>query len=116
MPKGNVALAAYKAGERAKKSSKHRRRQTRIPLAVLAGFSVPAMEAYKAFGETGISGATGILLAGFTGYNKWEHKFILGNLKLGLVPVGLGLIVHKLATKFGLNRIIRNSGIPYIEI
>lgn len=119
MAKGNTALAAYKAGERARSRKGGGHKSKRISLAMVAGFVPLGMEvvnAYKTEPDDFIARAGHNVTAALTGYDTYDHKFHLGHMKNGTLPIIAGALVHKMAGKFGINRMIAQAGIPWISI
>jgi len=37
-------------------------------------------------------------------------------MRLGLMPLAVGVLVHKVAGRLGINRAIASTGIPFIRI
>lgn len=90
-----------------------------ISIAILAGLSAPAMQTYgatKSNGFMGNNGGLATLSRVMTGVNPYTGVFSSNDLKYGLVPVVAGAMVHKLASWFGINKMIAQSGIPFIRI
>jgi len=52
----------------------------------------------------------------FTGYDANTGKWSAKNFIYGAVPVIVGMIVHKVAGKLGVNRALASSGIPFIRV
>jgi len=90
--------------------------KARIPLAVLAGFVPLAVFGYEGFKVGGLENATRRVAQRLTGYDSTAHVFIWKELMAGWGPILTGLIVHKAAQKFGLNRAIARAGIPFVSI
>lgn len=90
--------------------------KTRIPLAVVAGFFPIATFAYEGFKVGGLPNAGARVAQRLTGYDSSAHVFIWQELMKGWGPIVTGFVVHKLAQKFGLNRAIARSGIPFVSI
>jgi len=91
----------------------------RISLAVIAGFVPLALEvvnAYKTEPDDFINRAGHNVTAALTGYDTYDKKFHLGHMKNGTLPILGGFMVHKLASKLGVNRAIAAAGIPWIGI
>lgn len=89
--------------------------QITIPLAVLAGFVPPAafLWSHKDSGPYVVANDLGRIFTGWDGAtSQWSWR----NLKLGAFPVLGGFIVHAIATKIGLNRVLARAGIPLIRI
>lgn len=112
----NTALAAYKAGVKSRVKH-HKRVKTRISLAIIAGLAPTAMYAYKGFKDGATPGpveASARLVARLTGYSITEDRWKYHELVSGWWPILMGVGIHKLANKFGVNRALRS--IPYIQI
>ena len=52
----------------------------------------------------------------FTGYSLENGTWSWENLKFGLLPVAGGVIVHKIASKLGVNRALASAGVPWVRI
>jgi len=124
MAKSNVALAAYKAGERSSrgKNRVHHKAQMTVPLAVVGGF-MPLLDFMAGSFAAGPGSPEGLvrhmardLCMITTGYDTWNKKWNMSHMWRGTFPILLGLGVHKLATKFGLNRALGRAGIPFLRI
>jgi len=88
-----------------------------VPVAVLAGLSVPALFLWNNSLKTGdIKQTANSAAAIFTGFNPqggwWDWKY----LNSGLFPVLGGFMVHKLASRLGVNRALAQAGVPFIRI
>lgn len=98
----------------------HKKPAMTLSLAVLAGLAPTAAFAYEGFklggSEGGISEAAHRVTMRMTGYEWKGNIWYPGQLAMGLGPVLLGAGVHKLANRFGINRMIANAGIPVIRI
>lgn len=112
------ALAAYKAGlkKNERKSGGGGHRSKRISLAVVAGLVPAASHAIDQLRYNSPADAAKSLLNDFTGYNAWNNQWNWQGMKRGLLPAMLGVGVHKAANKFGINRALRDAGIPWICI
>jgi len=102
----------------ATKRMTHRKKTSfTLPLAVVAGFMPMGWQVWQ---HAKIGDYANIPLAiseGLTGYNYIDRSWSLGNLKSGLLPIGLGFAVHKyIGGTLGLNRMIARAGIPFIRI
>jgi len=101
----------------AKKTRKHSKPQMTIPLAVVAGFVPLAKDVYTGYTSYGVTGAGHYLVGGITGYDTNTGKFNLPWAASHFwLPVGAGLVVHKLAGRFGINRALSRAGIPLLRI
>lgn len=101
---------------KSKENNKRKSKQMTIPIAVVAGFSIPAAKAWEGFKGSGISGAVAMLSRGFTGYAPWAGTWDYRDLKMGLLPVIVGMAVHKVASALGINRALASTGIPLVRI
>lgn len=116
----NTALAAYRAGEKARRRGHRRRAKFTIPLAVVAGIAPLAIDAYgwyRAGSPTGqgIQQAMGNLIQNLTGYDNNLKQWQFAHLMRGWSPIIAGVIVHKVANRMGINRSIRRF-IPWLSI
>lgn len=99
------------------KKRTHRKGQPTIPLAVLAGFVPLAKDVYTGYTSGGVAGAGHYLVGGVTGYDTNTGKFNLPWAASHFwLPVGAGLLVHKLAGRMGVNRALGRAGVPFIRI
>lgn len=95
---------------------KSRAKKMTLPLAVVGGF-LPGATAVVTTGTT-----SGWMSAGrtagviYTGYDYTTGKWSMGNMKLGLMPLAIGVLIHKAAGMLGINRAIAATGIPFIRI
>lgn len=99
-----------------KKTTRRRRPKTTIPLAVVGGLSVGLREPVQFLMQGNIEGAAWTISRAYTGYDYKTGKFTLWDLKRGVVPLLLGVLVHKGAGKLGINRAIGSTGLPWIRI
>ncbi len=110
-----TALTAYKAGVRAAKNPGKRRRRggMTIPLATVAGFAPLVANVIGGFRVGGPEKALDNLSAGLTGYSFqagiWSPLYAL---KWGIGPILMGAFVSKLASRFGVNRVLARTGLP----
>lgn len=100
----------------AKKKTRRRRNGIKIPVALLAGF-IPYIgqlsSAWSAGGWDSFS-KTAPKIVGYDGYtSKWHPKYFVQS---GGLAILAGAIVHKLASRLGINRSIANMGIPIIRV
>lgn len=92
----------------------HRKARMTIPLAVVAGF-VPVGVGIWNRRSSGTAIAD-YLQQGFTGITPGTGQFNLANLRIGMMPIVAGFLVHMVASKLGVNRAIGRAGIPFIRI
>jgi hypothetical protein len=112
----NVALAAYKAGEKAKKSGKHHRPKMQLPVALIAGFVPLAANGLRDYQQGGLDLLGTGLTWRLTGYNQMSKRFDFSGLSSGLLPILMGIGVHKLANRLGINRALAQAGIPLLRV
>jgi hypothetical protein len=97
-----------------------RAKKTTISLAVLAGFAPTAafaLEGFRVGGDQGgLTEAAHRITMRLTGYEWKGGGWHAGELFKGLGPLLLGAGVHKLANRFGINRMIASAGIPLFRI
>jgi len=88
-----------------------------LPLAVIGGLVPAAADIVSAYKIAGLDGALGHVSLCTTGYDpsdgQWKPSFAFQKL---YGPLFLGTLVHKLAGRFGVNRMLASSGIPFIRI
>lgn len=103
----------------AKKKSRKRGGFT-IPLAVVGGFVPAGLDIYHATADYGpMAGLdhVGLCTTGITskpgGGIEWHPGYAAQKL---WGPLLLGLLVHKLASKLGVNKMIAKVGIPILRI
>lgn len=87
-----------------------------LPVAVLAGFAPLAYQTYRSYQENGVDGASQALVALTTGYSRWEGAWKAEYLMKGMAPIVAGVLIHKLAGKFGINRALANAGVPLLRL
>ncbi len=87
-----------------------------LPLAVIAGFGPMTADVIHGYQTGGISSAANDLLANVSGYDARSKSWSFSLLAKGLGPVVLGVLVHKLAGRLGVNRAMSRAGIPWIRI
>lgn len=95
----------------------HHKKQMNISLAVVAGLLPIPIKGYEAYKQgQGWSQIARQTLLAFTGWDFWNSNFKAQNLRYGLAPAVAGVLAHKLANRLGVNRAIKNAGIPWISI
>lgn len=87
-----------------------------VSLAVIAGLLPLANQAIQGFREGGIKRVGDRVCSSLTGYDPAVGRWEAAYLKNGLLPILLGVGVHKLAGKVGVNRAIANAGIPFLRV
>jgi len=105
----------------AAKNKKHRAgRKFTLPLAVIAGMTPLVYGTVDHALKNGLVGPgdTGYdyFIRSLTGYSP-NYGFKFGYYaKWGLLPIVLGLVVHKGANMFGLNRALASANVPIIRL
>jgi len=105
----------------AKRKSHSVRRKSRfsIPIAVVAGFFPLASDVYY-LGlkqEKPLQATANILQHNLIGFNPWNAgKWDAQGFQHGLYPILMGFVLHILAGKLGLNRLLARSGIPLLRV
>jgi hypothetical protein len=100
----------------AKKKGHRRSSGFTLPIAVVAGF-FPAVSSTVTFaGQVGWKGVMPHLSRIMTGYNPDNNTFNAAHLMRGMGPILLGLGVHKIASKLGINRALGAARIPFVRI
>ena len=99
----------------ARSKKHHSKKGFTLPLAVVAGFAPLAINTYNVSGG-GPARMGWMVTQAITGYDTDTRKFWMGNLNKGLIPIAIGVIVHKIAGKLGINRAIAGAGIPFIRV
>lgn len=87
----------------------------RIPLAVVAGFAPLATNIYSVSGG-GIPRMLWMGTQAITGYDTDTQKWWMPNMMKGTFPILMGIAVHKVAARLGINRALGSAGIPFIRI
>lgn len=99
-----------------KKKGKGSKSKITIPISIVAGLYagmiVPIDQAMKG----NYKGAAEQLVRNYTGIDPLTNVFTLDRLKVGLIPLLVGAIVHIAAGKLGVNRAIARTGLPVIRI
>jgi len=109
----------------AKARTKRRRsykKKTTLPLGIVVPMATTGVAAVSyAFDSNSSPQVTAMRMGDYlgssmTGYSVVANDFKAWRLKNGLLPLGIGFGVHKVATKLGINRMIASAGIPFIRI
>jgi len=84
-----------------------------MPVAVVAGFWPTVQGVYnrRASGQA----VADYLQAGWTGISP-NGGFNVANLRVGLIPVLAGFVVHKLAGMIGVNRALAQARVPLVRV
>jgi hypothetical protein len=87
-----------------------------LPVAVLAGFAPLGVAALEGYQYNGAKGLAKRVTMGMTGYNIEDKKFYPQEMMKVTGPIVLGLLVHKLAGKLGINRALAGAGVPFLRV
>jgi hypothetical protein len=88
-----------------------------IPLAVVGGLVPMGVDVLSAYKIGGASAALGHVSMCTTGYDPSDGKMKLGFAVQKLYgPLLAGFLVHKLASKLGVNRALGKAGVPLLRI
>lgn len=99
-----------------KKNGFHRSKGFTLPVAAVAGF-IPLAGNIASVAGQGIEPIGWMATQALTGYDTRTNKFWWPNLNKGAIPIIMGILAHKIiGGKLGVNRILANSGIPFIRI
>lgn len=100
----------------AKAVARHRRAQMTIPLAVVGGFVPLAVRGYNGFQANGIMGGVDGIASGVTGYSVFDKKWHPEVMMEYMAPVAAGFLVHAIANRLGVNRLLGRYRIPLVRI
>jgi len=98
------------------KKKKRRSRQLTVPLSMVAGFTPLIASGVRGWQAETFRGAGKEMLYGLTGYDIDTHQFNQAFMWNGTYPILLGTIIHKVAGRLGVNRMIAATGIPFLRI
>lgn len=111
------AILRASQGRRGKKRH-HKKQGFTLPIAVIAGFA-PGILRFKAQGGFGshTSGALKLAVSHYIPYDYMTQKITFAGLKWGTIPIVIGLLTHKyIGGKLGVNRMLKQMGIPVIRL
>lgn len=100
----------------AKTKRTHSKRKFTLPLAIVAGLTPYVWHEYDLYKSGGLGEALKYASKPFVPIDPFSGKFDTCDLKWGLIPMGVGIGVHMIANKLGLNRMLGRAGIPFIRI
>jgi len=87
-----------------------------LPLAAIAGFAPLASYTIADMQGGGLPLVAKGLSWRLTGWNVDANKFDASGLWQGLFPILGGVLVHKIASKLGVNRALAGAGVPFVRI
>jgi hypothetical protein len=95
----------------------HRAKKMTIPLAIVGGFVPMGADLISAYKVGGLEATLGHVSLCTTGYDPaddlWKPMFAVKKL---YGPLLLGTIVHKVAGRLGVNRMLAQMGVPLVRI
>ena len=98
------------------KKKRSGKRNKAIPVAIVAPLAMPAINYVLPKVMSGdIKGAVQSLALEYTGMDS-AGKFHANQLVEAYVPVAMGVVVHKMASKFGINRYARKYSMGFLEV
>lgn len=102
----------------AKKKKRYSRKKAQFSLGVAAGMAPLLSTAYKGWKSGGFNADGGLPEAVSTALFGVDAAgtFEFHRMKRGALPLVMGVLGHKVATKLGINRAISSAGIPYLRI
>lgn len=95
-----------------KSRRRSRKPKMTIPVAVIAGFAPLGVNAAIWVRDLGWTKGLGTAAGTLTGYDYATGKWNMALMRFGALPIFIGVIVHKLANRFGLNRQLARTGLP----
>lgn len=99
-----------------KKNGNGNKKKLTIPLAVVGGLLPGVTSVITVAQQGGISAAGRSAAIFYTGFDYVTGKWGLRNMQTGLLPLAIGVGIHKLAGMLGINRALGAAGIPFIRI
>ena len=95
----------------------HRRAGFTLPIAVVAGFVPLVTDIVNTVKSGGWQSVGDVIVGDFIGYHPTTGQWNFADVKDGLVPIGLGILVHKfVGGMLGVNRYLGRARIPIIRI
>lgn len=101
---------------RAKKAKHRSKAGMTLPVAVLAGFAPLAGAAIAGYQYNGFQGVMKRVALGTTGFNTEDGKWYPMEAVKVLGPIVGGVVVHKLASRLGINRALASAGVPFLRV
>lgn len=100
---------------RVKKKS-HQRKKATFPLAIVAGLLPGVQRTITGFQSGGMKGGAQQAALVYLGYNYDTATWHPNMMWYGTAPLLLGLIVHRVASRLGVNRALAATGIPFVRL
>lgn len=112
------AIVRYRNRPRARRRS---RAKFTLPLSIVAPVGVLGVKTVDMASSHGIVEGSNYLTGALTGYRPdWKAKgwkpFHFERVKDGILPIMIGVMVHKLAGMAGVNRALGRAGVPIFRI
>lgn len=105
------------------KKHTHHKRGFSVSLAVLGGLAPGVMTVYDQRGAGVVSMAntlsriyTGFSFSVSPGQSEAPGTWNPALMRKGLLPLGVGVLIHKAANRLGINRALRGAGISFVTI
>jgi len=93
-----------------------RRNGYTVPVAIVAGLAPGVANTIGGFQSGGLEGGAVAMSNVYLGYDPSNGSWSWSRMWGGSFPILMGMIVHKVAGKLGVNRAIASSGIPLIRV
>lgn len=88
-----------------------------LPVAAILGFAPPFSIAWANFRKGGIDQGARVFARSLTGFDPPTGQWNFSYLREGLLPILLGLGVHKIiGQNLGINRMLASAGVPVIRL
>ena len=102
----------------ARRKKGRRSRQFTIPIAPVVGLAAGMAEPVSLLISGDIENAANAASLNYTGYDIKAKTFNFDRLKGGLVPLIVGMLVHKFVggPPLNMNRMLANARVPFIRI
>ena len=100
----------------AKKRRSRRNGGMTIPISVVAGLLPGTMDTVDGFRQYGLKGGATVASRVWTGYDPQSNKWYWSQLQRGAVPLLVGMLVHNVASRLGVNRALGRAKIPFVRI
>jgi hypothetical protein len=100
---------------RGKKKKGRRSNKMTIPIAMVAPVALPVVEGMTKMASGDIKGGAQFIATKFTGLQA-DGTFNSAYLVNTYTPILAGIIVHKAASKFGLNAALGRAKIPLLRV
>ena len=87
-----------------------------IPIAVVGGAVAGVVETIPYLMDGRFDMAGELLVRNYTGWSIKENKWYYPYAQRGLMPLLIGMIIHVLASKLGVNRMLGRARVPFLRI